>query len=144
MLNKAVRGPGKRIQKPEMSNLRQVAQRAGVSVATASRVASGSASVSAATRERVERAMRELLYVSPGKPAASGVIGLLLPELANPVFPAFAQAMEARAAALGLASIVCNTAGSPSTETEYVHMLLERRVDGMIFISCEMADLKAD
>jgi DNA-binding LacI/PurR family transcriptional regulator len=127
-----------------MTSLRKVAERAGVSVATASRVASGSAPVSAVTRQRVERAMRELLYVPPKRPAASGVIGLLLPELSNPVFPAFAQAMEARATTLGFASIVCNTAGSPSTETEYVHMLLEHRVDGMIFISCEMADLKAD
>src|SRR5438128_742456 len=127
-----------------MTSLRDVAQRAGVSVATASRVASGSASVRPETRRRVEQAMRELLYVAPGRPAAAGMIGLLLPELANPIFPALAQAMEARATALGLATILCNTRESTLAESEYVHMLLERRVDGMIFISCEMADLEAD
>jgi DNA-binding LacI/PurR family transcriptional regulator len=72
------------------------------------------------------------------------VIGLLVPELGNPVFPALAQAMETRAAALGLASILCNTDGSAEIEAEYVRMLLERRVRGMIFISCEIADLAAD
>ena len=50
-----------------MPSLRDVANRAGVSVATASRVASGSAAVRAATRERVERAMHDLLYVRPGR-----------------------------------------------------------------------------
>ena len=47
-----------------MTSLRDVADRAGVSVATASRVMSGSAAVRPETRERVERAMRELLYVA--------------------------------------------------------------------------------
>src|SRR5919108_4825872 len=127
-----------------MASLREVALRAGVSLATASRVASGAPSVRPETRERVELAMRELLYVPPRRPAVAGVIGLLVPEFSNPVFPALAQAMEVRATALGLASILCNTEGSPATENEYVHMLLERRVAGMIFISCEIADLEAD
>jgi DNA-binding LacI/PurR family transcriptional regulator len=127
-----------------MTSLRDVAERAGVSVATASRVASGSANVRAETRARVEHAMRDLLYVPPGRPAATGVIGLLLPELANPVFPALAQAMETRATAVGLATIVCHTGGSAATEAAYVHMLLERRVDGMIFVSCEVTHLGAD
>lgn len=127
-----------------MASLRDVAAQAGVSVATASRVASGSASVRPQTRERVERAMRDLLYVAPGRGPSSGAIGLLVPELANPVFPALAQAMEVNATRAGLASILCNTAGSPNREADYVHMLLERRVDGMIFISSEVTDLRSD
>jgi len=127
-----------------MPNLRDVAQHAGVSLATASRVASGSASVRAETRERVERAMRELLYVAPGATAATGAIGLLVPELGNPIFPALAEEMERRATEAGLATILCNTAGSASREADYVHMLLERRVDGMIFISSEVTDLRSD
>jgi DNA-binding LacI/PurR family transcriptional regulator len=127
-----------------MPSLRDVARRAGVSVATASRVASGSDAVRAETRERVERAMRELLYVAASPRVDSGVIGLLMPELANPIFPALAQAMETRATALGFVTVLCTTAASPEAEAEYVHMLLERRVDGMIFISCEMTDLRAD
>ena len=50
-----------------MSTLREVARRAGVSVATASRVANGGFAVRPETRDRVERAMRELLYVPPGR-----------------------------------------------------------------------------
>ena len=127
-----------------MASLRDVAARAGVSVATASRVASRSASVRPETRERVERAMRDLLYVPPGREPSSGAIGLLVPELTNPVFPALAQAMEANATRSGLASILCNTAGSADREADYVHMLLERRVAGMIFISSEVTDLRSD
>lgn len=127
-----------------MPNLRDVAQHAGVSLATASRVASGSASVRAETRARVERSMRELLYVAPGAGPATGAIGLLVPQLGNPIFPALAEEMERRATKAGLATILCNTAGSPAREAEYVHMLLERRVDGMIFISSEVNDLGSD
>jgi DNA-binding LacI/PurR family transcriptional regulator len=124
-----------------MSTLRDVAQHAGVSVATASRVVSGGARVRPETRERVERAMRDLLYVAPRRGTETGVLGLLLPELANPIFPALAQAIERRAAAVGFASILCNTTGVVDEEVDYVHMLLDREVDGMIFISCEMTNL---
>jgi DNA-binding LacI/PurR family transcriptional regulator len=127
-----------------MSTLRDVARRAGVSVATASRVASGGNNVRPETKARVERAMRDLLYVAPGRPTATGVLGLLLPELANPIFPALAQAIERRAASAGFASILCNTTGSVEQEIEYVHMLLDRGVDGFIFISCEMTNLRGD
>jgi DNA-binding LacI/PurR family transcriptional regulator len=127
-----------------MATLRDVARRAGVSVATASRVASGALPVRAETRERVERAMRELLYVPPVRRADTGLIGVLVPELANPIFPALAQAIETRAAPDGLASILCNTGEAAFREVDYVHMLLDRRVQGMIFISCEMTNLRGD
>jgi DNA-binding LacI/PurR family transcriptional regulator len=127
-----------------VANLREVANYAGVSVATASRVASGSMAVRPETRERVEDAMRELLYVPPGRKPATGAIGLLVPQLWNPVFPALAQAMEARATEAGLASILCNTRSAAFREVDYVHMLLDHRVDGMIFISCEMTNLHGE
>jgi DNA-binding LacI/PurR family transcriptional regulator len=127
-----------------MSTLREVARRAGVSVATASRVANGGFAVRPETRDRVERAMRELLYVPPARRDVTGLIGVLVPELANPIFPALAQAIETRAAPSGLASILCNTTGAAFREIDYVHMLLDRRVEGMIFISCEMTNLRGD
>jgi DNA-binding LacI/PurR family transcriptional regulator len=123
--------------------LRDVALHAGVSVATASRVAAGAPGVRPATRERVELAIRELLYIARA-PASGGIVGLLVPELGNPIFPALAQAMEHHATRAGYATILCNTAGSALREAEYVHMLLERRVDGMIFISSELTDLRSD
>jgi DNA-binding LacI/PurR family transcriptional regulator len=127
-----------------MASLRDVAQHAGVSVATASRVISGSDGVRSETRERVERAMRELLYVPPGRRPATGMIGLLVPDLENPIFPALAQAMEERATEAGFASILCNTTAAAFREVDYVHMLLDRGADGMIFISCEMTNLSGD
>ena len=127
-----------------MANLRDVAARAGVSLATASRVASGTTHVRSETRDKVEQAMRELLYVSPHRPATTAAIGILVPEFGNPVFPALTDAMETCASEAGLATIICNTAGSARREQEYVHMLLERRVDGMIFICSEITDVRGE
>ena len=126
------------------TNLRDVAERAGVSVATASRVLSGSAAVRPKTRERVERAVRDLLYVAPGRAETTGAIGLLVPEFGNPVFAALSQVMETKATDAGFATIICNTGGSVTREVDYVHMLLERRVDGMVFICAEVTDARGD
>ncbi|HXF98016.1 MAG TPA: LacI family DNA-binding transcriptional regulator [Gaiellaceae bacterium] len=125
-----------------MASLRDVARAAGVSVATASRVLRGSAGVRPETRARVEQAMRELLYVAPAAPEPAGAIGLFVPEFRNPVFAALAEAMETCAAEQRLATILCNTHGSARRELEYVRMLLERRVEGMIFISAEITDVR--
>ncbi len=86
--------------------------------------------------------MRELLYVPPGRPESSSAIGVLVPEFGNPIFAAFAEAMELHAAGEGLAMILCNTHGSAQRELDYVHMLLERRVRGMAFISAEITDVR--
>src|SRR5580765_4531697 len=127
-----------------MASLRDVARAAGVSVATASRVATGGTAVRPETRARVEKAMRDLLYLSPGREPATGLIGVLVPELANPIFPALAEAIQTRAAPEGFASILCSTTSAAFREIDYVHMLLDRRVDGMIFISSELANLHGD
>jgi DNA-binding LacI/PurR family transcriptional regulator len=127
-----------------MATLRDVAEHAGVSVATASRVATGSAAVRPRTRGRVERAMRELLYVPPRAVGTSDAIGLLVPEFRNPVFAALSEAIEAHAASAGLATILCNTHGSAQKEVEYVRMLLERGVEGMLFVSAEITDVRGE
>jgi len=88
--------------------------------------------------------MRELLYVPPGRLPATGVIGLLLPNFENPIFPTIAEALQARTAEMGYASILCTTASAAFREVEYVHMLLDRHVDGMIFVSCEMTNLSGE
>jgi DNA-binding LacI/PurR family transcriptional regulator len=88
--------------------------------------------------------MRDLLYVPPSRQPSIGAIGLLAPELANPIFPALAQELERHATSLGFATILCNSGGSAPREADYVHMLVERRVDGMIFIAAEATDLRSD
>ena len=127
-----------------MATLREVAQRAGVSIATASRVATGDERVRPQTRERVKQAMRELLYVPPRRESATGLIGILVPELSNPIFPALAQEIEMRATPAGFASILCDTMSAAHREIDYVHMLVHRGVAGMIFVSCEMTNLDGD
>ena len=127
-----------------MATLRDVARHAGVSVATASRVANGGLRVRPETRERVEQAMRKLLYVPPSRIEPAGAIGLFVPEFGNPVFAALAEAMEMHAARAGLATILCNTHGSAQRELDYVRMLLERRVEGMLFISAEITDVRGE
>jgi DNA-binding LacI/PurR family transcriptional regulator len=86
--------------------------------------------------------MRELLYVPPAAPEPFSAIGLFVPEFGNPVFAALAEAMETHAARDGLATILCNTHGSAQRELEYVRMLLERRVTGLVFISAEVTDVR--
>ena len=125
-----------------MASLRDVADRAGVSLATASRVVSGSSAVRPETKERVEGAMRDLLYVPPGRVEPSAAIGLFVPDFSNPIFAALAEAMEMHAARSGLATILCNTHGSAGRERDYVRMLLERGVEGMLFISAEITDVR--
>jgi DNA-binding LacI/PurR family transcriptional regulator len=124
--------------------MREVARQAGVSLATVSRVLSGSAPVRPHTRERVERALRETLYVAPGNRIRTGVIGLLVPDLENPIFPELAQALETIAAEAGFSTILCNTTPSALEEDAYVHMLIERGVDGMVFISSQLTNPAAD
>jgi len=127
-----------------MATLREVAKRAGVSVATASRVATGDVRVRPQTRERVENAMRDLLYVPPRRAPATRLIGILVPELSNPIFPALAQEIEMRATPAGFASILCDTMSAAHRELDYVHMLVDRGVAGMIFVSCEMTNLDGE
>ena len=86
--------------------------------------------------------MRDLLYVPPGRVEASAAIGLFVPDFSNPIFAALAEAMEMHASRSGLATILCNTHGSAGRERDYVRMLLERGVEGMLFISAEITDVR--
>ena len=71
-----------------------------------------------------------------------GSLGLLIPELSNPVFPAFAEALETRAAGRGYSTVLCNTRSASIREEEYVRMLLARGVEGMVFVSPEATDVR--
>jgi DNA-binding LacI/PurR family transcriptional regulator len=125
--------------------LAEIAEAAGVSISTVSRVLNRRAGVNAQTRARVLAVVADRPYTRRGVRALqrTGVIGLLVPELSNPVFPAFAEALETRAAARGYSSVLCNTRSASLREEEYVRVLLARGVDGMVFVSPEAADTSA-
>ena len=128
-----------------MPGLAEIADAAGVSISTVSRVLNRRAGVNEHTRRRVLQVLAERPYTRRGLGALqrTGVLGLLVPELSNPVFPAFAEALETRAARRGYSSVLCNTRSASMREEEYVRMLLARGIEGMVFVSPESTDVAA-
>ena len=127
-----------------MASLRDVASRAGVSLATASRVASGVDGVRPETRERVEGAMRDLLYVPPGREVGDRGDRPARPRAGEPDLPG-ARPGDGGAGDGGRArDDPLQHPAAAFREADYVHMLLDRRVDGMIFIACEMTHLAGE
>lgn len=126
--------------------LRHVAEVAGVSQATVSRVLNGKTGVAESTRREVLRALTELGYepVGVGRTRRTGLVGLIIPELDNPVFPRFAQALESRLAAQGLTTVLCTSTPAGMQEEAYLDVLLDHAVTGIVLISGEHSDRTAD
>ena len=123
---------------PSMATIKDVAQRAGVSTATVSRVLAG-VTASPATRDRVMAAASELSF-RPNAVARSlrstgtRTVGLVVSDLLNPYFTELARAVEDTARAAGYAVIVGNADENPSQQDHYVRILLERQVDGLVVV----------
>ncbi|MFC7303725.1 LacI family DNA-binding transcriptional regulator [Streptomyces monticola] len=126
--------------------LADIAAQAGVSEATASRVLNGKAGVATGTRQRVLAALDVLGYERPLrlKRRSAGLVGLVVPELGNPIFPAFAQVIEQVLAGHGYTPMLCTQMPGGATEDELVEQLEERRVSGIVFLSGLHADTTAD
>jgi len=127
------------------ARLADIATHAGVSEATVSRVLNGKPGVAASTRQSVLTALDVLGYERPSRlrERSAGLVGLVVPELENPIFPAFAQVIENVLAQHGYTPVLCTQTPGGVTEDEYVEMLLERGVAGIIFISGLHADTNA-
>lgn len=115
--------------------LAEVARKVGVSEATVSRVLNGKPGVSEATREAVLTALDVLGYERPTKLRGEKprLVGLVLPELANPIFPAFADVVGGALAQQGLTPVLCTQTAGGVTEAEYVELLLGQHVSGIVF-----------
>lgn len=126
--------------------LSDVAQHAQVSTATVSRVLNGKPDVSEKTRHAVLAALDMLGYERPEamRARAGGLIGLIVPELSNPIFTLYAEEIERLLVGRGYMPLLCTQSPGGITEDEYVRILLERNVDGIIFISGLHADTAAD
>jgi LacI family transcriptional regulator len=104
---------------------------------TVSRVVNGSGRVRAATRRRVERAMRDLAYI-PNRAARSlvvnklGVLALVIPDISNPFFPLLARGAEAAARAAGYTVILGNSDEEFEKEDAYLRAVCALRVDGVL------------
>ncbi|MDP9393143.1 MAG: LacI family transcriptional regulator [Actinomycetota bacterium] len=128
------------------ARLADIAVQAGVSEATVSRVLNGKPGVAAATRQAVLTALDVLGYERPSRlrERSAGLVGLVVPELENPIFPAFAQVIGTMLAQHGYTPVLCAQTPGGVTEDEYVEMLLERSVAGVIFVSGLHADTHAN
>ncbi|WP_229375105.1 LacI family DNA-binding transcriptional regulator [Streptomyces spirodelae] len=128
------------------ARLADIAAQAEVSEATASRVLNGKPGVAAATRQRVLAAVDVLGYERPARARqrSAGLVGLVIPELTNPIFPAFAQVIEQCLSGYGFTPVLGTRMLGGATEDELVGQLVERDVSGIIFLSGLHADLTAD
>lgn len=130
---------------PVRTRLADLADQAGVSTATVSRVLNGKSGVSAHARQAVLAALDVLGYERPEKlrTRSAGLVGLVIPELSNPVFPAFAQVIESMLTQRGYAPLLCAQQPGGTTEDQYVEILLEHDVAGILFVSGLHADTQA-
>jgi len=128
------------------ARLADIAAQAGVSEATVSRVLNGKQGVAAATREAVLAALDVLGYERPGRlrQRSEGLVGLITPELENPIFPAFAQVIGQALTRQGYTPVLATQTPGGSTEDELTGMLVDRGVTGIIFVSGLHADTTAD
>lgn len=128
------------------ARLSDIAAQAGVSEATVSRVLNGKAGVADATRNAVLTALDLLGGERPARlrQRRLGLIGLIIPELENPVFPMFAQVIERELTQAGYTTVLCTQWPGGTTEDDYVELLLDRAISGIIFVSGLHADSAAD
>ncbi|UUU21072.1 LacI family DNA-binding transcriptional regulator [Streptomyces sp. DSM 40750] len=125
--------------------IREVAERAGVSMATASRALSGNHPVPAATRARVLRAARELDYVANAH--ARALVGggrkmaaVVVRQVTSPFYAQVAEGVEAEAADRGWLCVVGATGGDPQREMDFVRLMREEGARLVILVGGVVED----
>jgi DNA-binding LacI/PurR family transcriptional regulator len=115
--------------------LSDIASKVGVSEATVSRVLNGRSGVSEATRLAVLSAVDMLGYERPAqlRTERARLVGLVLPELQSPIFPAFAEVVADALAQQGFTPVLCTRTHGGITESDYVDLLLDQHVSGVVF-----------
>ena len=122
-----------------MARLKDVAKAAGVSIATVSNVLNGTKSVTPEVHERVLEAIAALgyqpnLHARSLRTGQSRTLGVVVPDLTNPYFPALVQAIETTARSAGYALIVMDAGNDGERETEALTLLSSYRVAGVIWV----------
>jgi LacI family transcriptional regulator len=127
-----------------VTTIHDVAKRAGVAPITVSRVINNSGYISSETREIVKVAIAELGYV-PNVLARSlrskrtNTLALVITDVTNPFFTIIARGVEDTAAKAGYNVIFCNTDESEEKEEKYLHLLLQKQVDGILLVPANSA-----
>ncbi|MBM6615156.1 LacI family DNA-binding transcriptional regulator [Desemzia sp. RIT804] len=120
-----------------MATIKEVAKLAGVSVATVSRVINNKGYVGVDSRKKVEHAIEQLDF-SPNEVARSlfqkksKLIGLLLPDIANPFFPLLAKGAEDAVSQLGYSLILGNVQDDVTKEEEYLKIFEQNNIAGVL------------
>ncbi|MCR2804227.1 LacI family DNA-binding transcriptional regulator [Paenibacillus soyae] len=116
-----------------------IAKEANVSVATVSRVLNNTAPVKDSTRSKIMRLIDEYQF-QPNALARglskkeTGTIGVILPDVTNPFFPEVFSGIERMARDMGYTFFLCDTIGDYERESQYLNILREKQVDGIIFL----------
>ena len=119
--------------------IRDVAKRAGVAPITVSRVINRSGNVSPDTSARVEKAIEELGYV-PNSLARSlrlkrsQTLALVVTDISNPFWTTVVRGVEDTAQDAGFSVILCNTDESESKQEQYLDVLVQKQVDGILLV----------
>lgn len=125
-----------------MATMRDVAEKAGVCVATVSRMVNNKGSVKESTRQRILAVMEELDY-RPNELARSlstsktNMIGYILPRINHVFFAELSQAIEDACSAAGYKLIICTSDSNISKEKELFDMMRTNKVDGILMSSFE-------
>src|ERR1700691_6507896 len=129
-----------------MPNMKQIAVKAGVSLGTVSHVLNNSAKVSNPLRQRVMDAVAALGY-QPSELARglrrekTNMIGMIIPDVTNPFFPAVVRGAEDVAFANGYRLILCNTDNDHAKEIMHLNELRTYLPSGLIVIPSDFSDL---
>ena len=123
-----------------MATMKDVAALAKVGVGTVSRVLNSSGSVKESTRRKVEAAMKELNYIPNAyarglKMNKTNTVALIIPTIWHPFFSEFAYYVESNLAEHKYKMLLCNSDVSSDKELEYIQMVQENKVDGIIGIT---------
>ena len=122
------------------ATIRDVAQRAGVSVSTVSRALNDSGRISPATRQRINQVIHDLHYVPDSRArsmhsAHSRTIGLLIPDIRNSYFADLAYLIQGQLLNHGFQTLICtSTQGDPGEDRAQVRNLLGQHIDGAIIV----------
>lgn len=125
-----------------MANISDVAKRAGLSVATVSRVMNNHPYVSEEKRKAVMKAMEELSY-TPSAAAqqmrgkARNRIGVIVPHITNPYFSYLVDSIEQTAFANNYEILILQSLEDPEREIQFLEMLNRKQVDGIIMCAVE-------
>lgn len=120
-----------------MASIREVAKKAGVGVGTVSRALNGSGYVAEETKARILAIARELDY-KPNELARNlfrnrtGIIGIIVPDMENPFFGKLLKYMEIELYKNGYKAIICNTIEISNREQDFIDMLKQNVMDGII------------